>query len=66
MTFLVDANVLSEPTKPTPDSRVVNWLREHEGDFAVDSTALEHDLTLVTRNIHDFRLAGVTVLDPFL
>jgi predicted nucleic acid-binding protein len=25
--YLVDANVLSEPTKPTPDPRVVAWLR---------------------------------------
>ena len=28
--YLVDANVLSEPTKPTPDPRVVAWLRVHE------------------------------------
>jgi toxin FitB len=135
MTYLVDANVLSEPTKPAPDTRVVSWLSDHEGDLAVDSiilgelylgvlvlpdgrkrsrlqtwfddlteaveclpwdaaisrrwarlvsdlrrqgqavplldgmiaaTALEHELTLVTRNVHDFRLAGVQVLDPFV
>jgi predicted nucleic acid-binding protein len=23
--YLVDANVLSEPTKPSPDMRVVDW-----------------------------------------
>jgi toxin FitB len=34
--FLVDANVLSEPTKPTPSSGVVAWLKQHEGDFVVD------------------------------
>jgi hypothetical protein len=28
--YLVDANVLSEPTKPSPDPRVVTWLRAHE------------------------------------
>jgi toxin FitB len=134
MKFLVDANVLSEPTKSAPDARVVTWLRDHEGDLAVDpivlgelffgvlvmpdghkrarlqewfdalaqaleclpwdaavgrrwarlvsdlrqkgkampildgmiaATALEHDLTVVTRNIRDFRTAGVRVLDPF-
>jgi toxin FitB len=134
MKFLVDANVLSEPTKSAPDARVVTWLSDHEGDLAVDpivlgelyfgvlvmpdgrkrarlqewfdalaqaleclpwdaavgrrwarlvsdlrqkgkampildgmiaATALEHDLTVVTRNIRDFRTAGVRVLDPF-
>ncbi len=36
MTFLVDANVLSEPTKPAPHRRVVEWLRQNERDLAVD------------------------------
>jgi predicted nucleic acid-binding protein len=134
MKFLVDASVLSEPTKPTPSARVVTWLIDHEGDFAVDSiilgelyvgvlampdgrkrarlelwfetlaqaieclpwdgavsrrwarlvadlrrkgqalplldsmiaaSAIEHDLTVVTRNVHDFKTAGVRVIDPF-
>jgi hypothetical protein len=34
--YLVDANVLSEATKPDPDPRVVEWLRAHERDIAVD------------------------------
>jgi toxin FitB len=38
--YLVDANVLSEPTKPSPDSRVVDWLRAHEPDLAVDPVIL--------------------------
>jgi predicted nucleic acid-binding protein len=38
--YLVDANVLSEPTKPTPDPRVVTWLRVHEPDLAVDPVIL--------------------------
>jgi hypothetical protein len=132
--FLVDANVLSEATKPLPDSRVVAWLRANEADLVVDAivlgelragilirpagrkrdqlerwfaalaetvecvpwdarvslrwasliaalrrrgrslplldsmiaaTALEHEFTVVTRNVRDFRRAGVTVLDPF-
>ena len=134
MTYLVDANVLSEPTKARPDSRVVDWLTAHEGDFVVDSivlgelsfgilalprgrrrqqleewfnavvsaieclpwdaavslrwarlvvdlkkkattlpvldtmiaaTALEHDLTVVTRNVRDFKRTGVRVVNPF-
>ena len=27
MKYLVDANVVSEPTKPEPDLAVVDWLR---------------------------------------
>jgi toxin FitB len=40
MTYLVDANVLSEPTKPEPDAKVVGWLSAHEGDFVVDAVIL--------------------------
>jgi len=134
MTYLVDANVLSEPTRPAPNSKVVEWLTRHESELVVDSivlgelflgvlalpagrrrtqlerwletvaqtieclawdatvsqrwarlvvglrrrgqtmplldgmiaaTALEHDLTLATRNVRDFRNAGVKVVDPF-
>ena len=134
MSYLVDANVLSEPTKPAPQLAVVDWLRRHERDLVVDpfivgeirfgilllprgarrskleawfesgigrlrcvswearegrrwaellarlrargqampikdsliaSTALAHDLTIVTRNRVDFAKAGVRILDPF-
>ena len=40
MKYLVDANVLSEPTKPSPDPRVVDWLRAHEPAIAVDPVIL--------------------------
>ena len=135
MTHLVDANVLSEPTKPVPNRKVVDWLNIHERELVVDSivlgelcigvlalppgrkrtqleqwfaavvqaidcipwdaaisrrwarlvvdlrrkgsamplldgmiaaTALEHDLTVATRNVSDFRKAGVSVVDPFV
>ena len=134
MKFLVDANVLSEPTRPRPDAKVVTWLRRHEREIAIDpvilgelrfgiellpssgrrtrleqwfesgvgritcldwtaetglrwarlladmrlagtampvkdsliaATALVHRLTVVTRNVTDFRKAHVKVLDPF-
>ena len=134
MKFLVDANVLSEPTRPRPDPKVVAWLRRQEREIAVDpiilgelrfgiellppsgrrkrleqwfesgvgriicltwtaetglrwarlladmrsagtampvkdsliaATALTHHLTVVTRNVTDFRKANVKVLDPF-
>jgi predicted nucleic acid-binding protein len=132
--YLVDANVLSEPTRPSPDPREIDWLRKHEREMAVDpvilgelqfgililpkgrkrsalerrfeqgarrleclpwdadtglrwaellarlrstgkamtikdsmiaSTALVHDLVMVTRNKGDFANAGVRLFDPF-
>ena len=36
MSFLVDANVLSEPTRPDPSPQVVDWLRAHESQLVVD------------------------------
>jgi toxin FitB len=38
--YLVDANVLSEPTKPNPERRVVEWLRANEREIAVDPIIL--------------------------
>ena len=40
MKYLVDANVLSEPTKLAPDPRVLEWLRAHEADLAVNPVIL--------------------------
>ena len=135
MTYLVDANVLSEATKALPAGQVVDWLRQNEPEIAIDpvilgeirfgiyflaagkrrrrlerwfrqgvarltclpwgaetglrwaklladlraagkaipikdsfiaATALVHKLVVVTRNLRDFRDAGVRVLDPFV
>jgi toxin FitB len=38
--YLVDANVLSEPTRPAPNPSVVEWLRRNERDLAVDPIIL--------------------------
>jgi predicted nucleic acid-binding protein len=40
VTYLVDANVLSEATKPRPLARVVEWLRANEGEIVVDPIIL--------------------------
>lgn len=40
MSYLVDANVLSEATKPAPDRRIVEWLRNHEAEIVVDPVIL--------------------------
>jgi toxin FitB len=38
--YLVDANVLGEPTKPAPAPAVVEWLRRNERQIAVDPIIL--------------------------
>ena len=134
MIYLVDANVLSEPTKQAADPRVVAWLAANESNLIVDSiiigelrigilalprgrkrdrlqqwydtlvetidclpwdvtisqrwaalvvelkrkgetvplldgmiaaTALQHDLTVATRNTRDFQKTGVKTFNPF-
>jgi len=134
MIYLVDANVLSEPTKQVADKRVIAWLDANESNLIVDSiiigelrigilalprgrkrdrleqwyetvietieclpwdamisrrwaalvvelrrkgetvplldgmiaaTALQHDLTVATRNTRDFQKTGVKTLNPF-
>ena len=40
MSYLVDANVLSEATRPQPSPTVVDWLRRNERAIAVDPIIL--------------------------
>lgn len=40
MSYLVDANVLSEATKPGPNPAVVEWLRRNESAVVVDPVIL--------------------------
>lgn len=40
MRYLVDADVLSEPTRPVPDPKVVAGLRHNEREIAVDPIIL--------------------------
>ena len=40
MSFLVDANVLSEATRPEPNPRVLEWLTRYEREIAVDPIIL--------------------------
>jgi toxin FitB len=132
--YLVDANVLSETTKPRPAPLVVEWLRRHEQSLVVNpiilgelesgilllpasrrrtwldewfadsvkglpvldldadtatawagllaelkrkgrampikdsliaATARQHRLTVATRNVDDYRYAGVALVNPF-
>jgi len=40
VTCLVDANVLCEATRPSPDPRVIEWLTRHERDLVVNPVVL--------------------------
>jgi predicted nucleic acid-binding protein len=40
VSFLVDANVLSEATKPDPDRRIIDWLKRHQAELVVDPIIL--------------------------
>lgn len=59
MKYLVDANVLSEPTKPQPAERVVQWLRQHEDNLAVNPIIpgeLEFGILILPRSRRRTRL----------
>jgi predicted nucleic acid-binding protein len=40
MKFLVDTNILSEPTKPQPNPRVEEWIVDNETDFYTSSLVI--------------------------
>jgi predicted nucleic acid-binding protein len=40
VTYLVHASVLSEATKPIPDTKVIEWLRQNERAIVVDPIIL--------------------------
>ena len=45
--------------------RLSATLGHESADLLIAATALEHGLTVVTRNVRDFEPTGVPVLDPF-
>lgn len=40
MKYLVDSNVLSEPTKPQPNSEAIEWLLAHDSQLVVSSIVM--------------------------
>jgi hypothetical protein len=53
MKYLVDANVLSEPTKPLCVQKVADWMDEHESELVVSPV------------VTDFTRCGVPVTNPY-
>lgn len=72
--FLLDTNVLSEPTRPLPDQRVVTRLLEHDGELATAAPAW-HELlfgmerlprSLKRRTLEDYLLRSIRDAIPIL
>lgn len=40
MKYLVDVNVLSEATRPSPSAKVIGWLDQNETDLTIDAVIL--------------------------
>jgi len=49
MKFLVDTNILSEPTKPQPDMHVEAWITRYEADFYTSSLVIAEMLNGLER-----------------
>lgn len=59
VSYLVDANVLSEATKPSPDPRIIAWLRSHEAEIIVDPVIIgeiRFGILLLQRGVRRDRL----------
>ncbi len=61
MKFLVDTNILSEPTKPQPNPRVEQWIADLEADFYTSSLVIAellNGLEMLPEGERKHRLAG--------
>ena len=64
--YLIDTNVISEIRKirfGSANKHVPNPKPLRDGLIA--ATALVHSMTVVTRNVDDFKMAGVKIFDPW-
>ncbi len=69
--FLLDTNVPSELTRTICDPLIERWLEDADDErlflsaILIAATALEHDLTVVTRNVKDFADLGLVIFNPW-
>jgi predicted nucleic acid-binding protein len=76
--WLLDTNVLSEIRRPKPDRRVVSFVASQPLDFLyvsavtladirfIAATALQHGLTVVSRDVTDYARARVPIFNPWV
>ena len=50
---------------PVSRSAALAWHGKPKPDSLIAATAIVHDLTVVTRNVDDFKKSGVRVLNVF-
>jgi hypothetical protein len=55
MKFLVDTNILSEPTKPQPNPMVEQWIADHEADFYTSALVIAEPLNGLEKLPHGER-----------
>ena len=65
MSWLLDADILSQPAKRHGDARVIAWLEREKPRSYIAATARRHNLTIVTGNDKHFRRPGLKVFNPF-
>ena len=65
MKYLLDTNIISEPLRPTPSTRIMRRLREHEDDITIPAAVWLRALGPVAteRYLEDVVLASVPVLE---
>ena len=56
---------ISERWGPLDGERYLQGRPLNTADGLIAATALEHDLSLVTRNVYDYESLGVTIVNPW-
>ena len=66
--WLLDTDVISGLRKPRPSARVSRFIASQRLDdlFVSAATALQHGLTVVTRDTSDDKLARVPLFNPWV
>jgi predicted nucleic acid-binding protein len=64
--WLLDTNVLSELRRPLVEEGRKSGHTFSQPDLIIAATALQHGLTIVSRDVSDYQLANVPVLNPWI